>query len=65
MTNVLIQRYVVRADLSYNMADSLIQDMKMAIEYLEKNTRKKRRQAEDRRRASPIKQGIPAGMVAG
>ena len=39
MTNVLIQRYVVRADLSYNMADSLIQDMKMAIEYLEKNTK--------------------------
>ena len=38
LTDVVIQRYVVRADLSYNMADSLIEDMKMAIEYLEKNT---------------------------
>ncbi|MEG2625830.1 MAG: glutamate decarboxylase [Christensenella sp.] len=38
MTDVLIQRYVVRADLSYNMADALIEDMRMAIEYLEKNT---------------------------
>ncbi len=52
MTNVLIQRYVVRADLSYNMADSLIQDMKMAIEYLEKNTREE----------APGKQKTGAGL---
>ncbi|MEF9989928.1 MAG: glutamate decarboxylase [Christensenellaceae bacterium] len=38
MTDVLIQRFVIRADMSYNMADDLIQDMNMAIEYLEKNT---------------------------
>ena len=38
LTDVVIQRYVVRADLSYNMADSLIEDMRMAIDYLEKNT---------------------------
>ena len=38
LSDTLIQRYVVRADLSYNMAESLIADMKRGIEYLEKST---------------------------
>ncbi len=38
LKDVLIQRFVVRADLSATMADALIDDMKRAIEYLEKNT---------------------------
>ncbi len=38
LKDVLIQRFVVRADLSATMADALIEDMKLAIEYLENNT---------------------------
>jgi len=37
LTNVIIQRYVVRADLFMGMAEALIADMKRGIEYLEKN----------------------------
>jgi len=39
MTDTVIQRYVVRADLSATMADALIDDFKRAVEYLEKNTK--------------------------
>lgn len=38
LTDVVIQRFVVRADLSFTMAEALVQDLKMAIEYLDKNT---------------------------
>lgn len=38
LKDVLIQRFVVRADLSFTMAVSLIEDLKMAVEYLENNT---------------------------
>lgn len=35
MTDVVIQRLVVRADLSYTMAESLIADLAAAVDYLE------------------------------
>lgn len=41
LNNTLIQRFVVRADLSYALANSLIQDLKMAVDYLETNTKVK------------------------
>ncbi len=39
LTNVVIQRFVVRADLSMNLADDLIRDLLAGIEYLEQNTK--------------------------
>lgn len=39
LTDVVIQRFVIRADFSYNMCESIIQDLTFAIEYLEKNTK--------------------------
>ncbi len=38
LKHILIQRIVVRADFSVALADSLMRDMKEAIEYLEKHT---------------------------
>ncbi len=38
LTNVVIQRFVVRADLTYNMCEELVEDFNREIEYLEKNT---------------------------
>jgi glutamate decarboxylase len=37
LKDVLIQRFVVRADFSFTLAESLVQDLKMAVEYLEEN----------------------------
>lgn len=39
LTDTLIQRFVVRADLSYNMAQSLMDDLKRAVSYLEDSTK--------------------------
>ncbi|MDP4120416.1 MAG: glutamate decarboxylase [Bacillota bacterium] len=39
LNDVLIQRLVIRADFSHALAESLMQDMKNAIEYLEENTK--------------------------
>lgn len=39
LQDTIIQRYVVRADLSMNMAEDLVKDLLAAIEYLEKNTK--------------------------
>lgn len=38
MRDVVIQRLVVRADLSYAMAEALIKDLAAAVDYLETNT---------------------------
>lgn len=38
LQTTVIQRYVIRADFSAALRDALVQDMKMAIDYLEKNT---------------------------
>ncbi|SJZ36316.1 glutamate decarboxylase [Anaerorhabdus furcosa] len=38
LQSTVIQRFVIRADFSAEMRDSLIQDLTMAIDYLEKNT---------------------------
>lgn len=37
LQKVAIQRFVIRADFSATMRDALIQDVKMAVDYLEKN----------------------------
>ncbi len=38
LKDVVIQRFVVRADLSANMAEGLVKDFYEAVEYLEENT---------------------------
>ncbi|MFI3284523.1 MAG: glutamate decarboxylase [Erysipelotrichaceae bacterium] len=38
LKDVAIQRFVIRADFSATMRDALVQDLKFAIDYLEKNT---------------------------